>query len=56
MNKTTRYYTVYEDHDRKPFICIKAKWLIKCGFSATSKFEIRIKNNTLILKKIKGSK
>jgi len=55
MSKTTRYYTVYE-MDKKPFICIKAKWLNQCGFTSASKYEIQIKKNTLILKKIKGSK
>jgi len=56
MKKTTRRYTVYEDSTRKPFICIKAKWLEQCGFSATSKYEIKISKDTLILKKLKESK
>lgn len=53
-NKTTRYFKVYEDNKRDPYIVIKAKWLNECGFIPHSTFELKITNNKLILDVIKG--
>jgi hypothetical protein len=52
-NKTKRYFKVYEDGYNNPYIMIKAKWLNACGFIPHAQYELKVKNNKLILEIIK---